>query len=67
MPTDKGASADGTSGINIPVLINYCRLAEEKWYSQFSSEGNKCYSEMGLLSLSVVAYTNKSGQLVIDM
>jgi hypothetical protein len=49
------------------VLINYCRVAEEKWYSRFSSEAHKRYSEMGLLSLSVVAYTNKSGQLVIDM
>jgi len=54
--------ADGPDGINLTV----CRLAE-KWYSRFSSEANKRYSEMGLLSLSVVAYTNKSGQLVIDM
>jgi hypothetical protein len=61
------AGAVGPDGLNMTLLIHYCRLAEEKWYSRFSSEGNKRYSEMGLLSLSVVAYTNKGGQLVIDM
>ena len=59
------AGADGANGISMMVLISDCRLAE-KWYSRFSTESNKRYSEMGLLSLSVVAY-NKSGQLVIDM
>jgi len=56
----------GASGIKITIVINYCRLAE-KWYSRFSAKANKRYSEMDLLSLLVVAYTNKSGQLVIDM
>jgi hypothetical protein len=60
-------NASGAGGTNKLVLIKFCRLAEEKWYSHFSKEANKRYSEMGLLSLSVVAYTNKGGQLVIDM
>jgi len=56
----------GAGSIKIIFLIYFYRLAE-KWYSRFSAKANKRYSEMGLLSLSVVAYTNKSGQLVIDM
>ncbi len=68
MPTENGAvGAGGANGNNIMFLIIFGRLAEEKWYSRFTGEANKRYSEMGLLSLSVVAYTNKSGQLVIDM
>jgi hypothetical protein len=43
------------------------RMAEEKWYSRFTHDANMRYSEMGLLSVSVVAYTGKNGQLIIDM
>lgn len=43
------------------------RLAEEKWYSRFTAAARQLHSDMGLISLSVVAYTNKNGQLVVDM
>ena len=43
------------------------RLAEEKWKSRFSKTARENYREMGLLSISVVEYTRKNGQFVIDL
>ena len=43
------------------------RLAEEKWYSRFTTAAWQVHSDMGLVSLSIVAYTNKNGHLVVDM
>jgi len=43
------------------------RLADDKWYARFTRTAQETYGEMGLLSISIVAYTGKSGQLVIDM
>jgi len=34
---------------------------------RFSETAQENYDEMGLLAISVVAYTRKNGQLVIDM
>jgi len=36
----------GAGGINMMVLINDCRSAEEKWYPYFSNEAHKLYREM---------------------
>lgn len=49
------------------LTANYFRLANDKWYGRFTRAAKDTYGEMGLLSISVVAYTGKSGQLVIDM
>ncbi|KAF8809692.1 hypothetical protein BYT27DRAFT_7254409 [Phlegmacium glaucopus] len=40
---------------------------EDKWYSRFTAAANAYESEMGLLCISVVAYTGNAGQLVIDI
>ena len=45
----------------------YFRLAEEKWYSRFTSAGKKFYSEMGLVSISIVAFTGVTGSTIVDM
>jgi hypothetical protein len=57
----------GTAGMLMPVLREKKRIAEEKWYSRFSDTAKENYKEMGLLSISIVAYTRKNGQLAIDM
>ncbi|KAF8801027.1 hypothetical protein BYT27DRAFT_7216453 [Phlegmacium glaucopus] len=44
-----------------------CKLAEQKWYSRFSTMAKERYLEMGLVSISVVAYTDKAGHFVIDI
>jgi hypothetical protein len=53
----------------VPVLKpdKFNRLAEEKWYSRFTKNTKENYNEMGLLSISVVAYTRKDGQFAINM
>ncbi|KAF8802326.1 hypothetical protein BYT27DRAFT_7112582 [Phlegmacium glaucopus] len=43
------------------------KLAEQKWYSRFSTTAKERYLEMGLVSISVVAYTDKAGHFVIDI
>jgi hypothetical protein len=48
-------------------LLYMIRLAEDKWYSRFTSAAKGYESEMGLLSISVVGYTTKDGRLTIDM
>ena len=51
------------------TLTKICshRLAEKKWLSQFTAAARQVHSDMGLVSLSIIAYTNKNGQLVVDM
>ncbi|KAF8799627.1 hypothetical protein BYT27DRAFT_7263713 [Phlegmacium glaucopus] len=43
------------------------RFAEEKWDKRFTDAAAENYREMGLLSLSVVVYTLKSGQTAINI
>jgi hypothetical protein len=58
--TDAGAGAGVTSH-------DGNRQAEEKWYSRFTRQTKEHYNSMGLLSVSVVAYTDKAGRFIIDM
>ena len=37
------------------------RLAEEKWCSQFTLASKQFYSEVGLVSISILAFTGKTG------
>jgi hypothetical protein len=43
------------------------RLAEEKWKLRFNKTTKESYLEMGLVSISIVGYTRKNGQFVVDM
>jgi hypothetical protein len=43
------------------------RIAEEKWHKKYSKIASDSFKEMGLLSISVVVYTNKKGQVVVDL
>jgi hypothetical protein len=47
--------------------LNLNRLAEEKWHKTFSKTASIAYKEMGLVSLSVVVFTQKNGQKVVEM
>jgi hypothetical protein len=47
--------------------MKYNRFAEEKWYTRFSKIAKENYLEMGLVSISIVGFTDKRGQKVIDM
>jgi hypothetical protein len=49
------------------IIHNIYRNADEKWYSRFSKTAKENYHEMGLLSFSVVSYTSKNGQLIMDV
>lgn len=58
----------GTAGwCRVQITDLHLRLAEDKWKSRLDKTAKENYNEMGLLSLSVVAYTRKNGQLAIDM
>ncbi|KAF8801933.1 hypothetical protein BYT27DRAFT_7113986 [Phlegmacium glaucopus] len=51
----------------LPADLQYTRFAEEKWHSRFSKTAREHYGEMGLVSISVVVYTRKSGQTAIEI
>lgn len=60
----------GASRIFVPdILLNYVfdRFAEEKWRSRFDKVSKENYLEMGLLSFSVVYYTQKNGQQAMEV
>jgi hypothetical protein len=59
-------SACGRAGAG-PELMKFDRFAEEKWLHRFTKMAKNHYREMGLVSISFVAFTDTKGRLVIDM
>ena len=50
------------------IILKYNkRLAEEKWKTRFDKVAREDYSEMGLLSISVVGFTWKNGQFALNL
>jgi hypothetical protein len=66
-PVCAGTSKRMPDKIPAPVLIFFIRLAEEKWKSRLNKTTKENYLEMGLVSITVVGYTRKNGQFVVDM
>jgi hypothetical protein len=52
--------------INLNSFIIY-RIAEDKWYSRLTANSKRNFSEMGLVQISIVVYTGKTGNLNVDM
>ena len=51
----------------VTTLQLFIRLAKDKWKSRFNKAAKDNYSEMGLLSFSIVFYTLKNGQHAVEM
>lgn len=43
------------------------RIASKMWYKRFDKRSKSDWLELGLLSVSLVAYEKPDGQMVIDM
>jgi hypothetical protein len=53
--------------VYLTIIFLYNRTAEEKWFTRFNENARENFNEMGLLSISIVVYTRKNGQVVIDL
>jgi hypothetical protein len=59
------ASSGSGSGRKLKTIFN--RFAEDKWKHRFDKTSKENYVEMGMVSISFLAYNRKNGQLAIDM
>ena len=57
------ANADDIVRPNIDLLSFF----SNRWNSRFTSAANNFYNEMGLVSISIVAFTSKTGNMVVEM
>ena len=49
--------------------ITYCliRIAKDKWYSWLTAGARTNYKEMGLVQSSICVFTDKTGNINVDM